>query len=197
MIRAVFGGSFDPFHRGHLAMVLELASRGLADVVHVAPAYRSPFKDGTSAPPADRLAMTRASLDEVDGVRVEDLEVERGGACFTIETLDALRERHPDDEWKLVVGADSLDGLPRWRDADRLLDGVTLLVFPRDGEAVQAPSGSTLQVVDDFAHDVSSSDVRRSLAGGIVPADLLPPAVARIIRERGLYGIAPGGDPCP
>lgn len=200
MIRALFGGSFDPFHEGHLGIVRLLLDRDLADVVHVTPAGRSPFKDDAFAAAADRLAMCRAALVGVDGAVVEDLETRRDGPSYTIDTLDALQARHPDDRWRLVVGADSLAGFADWHEPDRLLEAAELVVFSRPGETDPAtPPGARLLRVDDYAAPVASREVRGVLERGTIPTADLPAAVADIIRDRRLYGC--GGDrredPCP
>ena len=196
MIRVLFGGSFDPIHRGHRAMIGELLERGLADVVHVVPAARSPFKAGTSASPEERLVMCGIALDKADGVVLEDLEIVRGGTSYTIDTLRTLQQRHPDDIWRLALGADSLESLPRWRESDALRNAAGLIVFPRVG--VTIADGIAVAVVDGFSADVSSSDVREALAAGDVPDHLLPPGVADHIRRLGLYAPDPTGGPsCP
>jgi len=194
MIRALFGGSFDPFHRGHRSIIGELLDRELADVVHVVPAGRSPFKDEAGAGPDHRLEMTRLALAGCDGAVVEDLEIRRGGPSYTIDTLDAMRARHPGGAWRLVVGADSLAGLTRWRDAERILDEVRLIVFPRRGDHVDPPrDASSPLVVDGFDQDVSSTAVRAALDAGRVPDDLLSADVAAYIRRHRLYGCGETG----
>ncbi len=192
MIRALLGGSFDPFHDGHLAMVDALRGH-LADLVVVMPACRSPHKDPPLAPGPDRLRMAELAVAGRVGVVVSDLELARGGVSYTVETLEALAARHPADRLRLAIGADSLAGLARWRRPRRILELAELVVFAR-GDADLAPPGdlpARILPVRDFAVPVSASAVRRDLARGRQPRGRVPDAVLDYIAERGLY--RPGG----
>lgn len=192
MIRALLGGTFDPVHRGHVAIVERILADSLAGCVHVVPAARSPHKEPADAPATARLAMVRLALAGRRGVVVEDLEVVRGGVSFTIETLTALAARHPGDPWRLIVGSDNLPELDTWRDPGRLLAWADLLVVARagwDGGLPPLVAGHEVTVVRDFDHPASATAVRRELAAGRVPRELLPDAVADHILAAGLYGV--------
>jgi nicotinate-nucleotide adenylyltransferase len=192
MIRALFGGSFDPVHNGHVAIVQHLLRRGLADRVVVVPAGLSPFKDGLTAVAAERLAMVRLAFADEPDVSVDDREIVRGGVSFTIDTLRALVAERPGDRWRLVIGADNAEGLSRWRESDALLALAEVVVMPRGGAAPAPADGldpARFVLVEDFDEPVSSTAIRAMLARGAVPDADLPPAVARHIRRRGLYGI--------
>ncbi len=196
MIRAVFGGSFDPFHNGHLALVRALLDRRLADEVLVVPACRAPGKPEPVAPAADRLAMCRAALAGLAGVEVRDDEIVRGGVSYSVDTLEALAAVAPDVALRLVVGDDALAGFHRWRRPERILELARLLVFARRGAASAVPPGIAAAVdrVADFDMPVASTDLRRRLARGERPVDLLPAGVLDHIARRGLYGAASSRD---
>lgn len=201
MIRALFGGSFDPFHAGHRLVVRTLLDRGLCARVHVMPAGRSPFKDANEAAPAHRVAMARAALADLADVEVDDREARRTGPSWTVETLAALAAEHPGDAWSLVMGADAAAGFPRWRDPERLLELARPLILARRGQAVPnwAPAAGA-EVVTDFDVPVSATEIRRRLAAGETDGLPLPPPVLAYIRRHGLYGarpVASGGPPCP
>jgi nicotinate-nucleotide adenylyltransferase len=192
VIRALVGGSFDPVHRGHVAIVERLLADALADHVHVVPAARSPHKDAAAAPAAERLAMVRLAMAGRLRVTVEELEIERGGPSYTVDTLAVLAARHGDDLWRLVIGSDNLPELDTWRDPARLLDLAALLVVARsgwDGALPAVVGGREVIVVRDFDHPASATAVRRELAAGRVPRGLLPDAVADHILAAGLYGV--------
>jgi nicotinate-nucleotide adenylyltransferase len=195
MIRAVFGGSFDPPHDGHVAMVRRILADGLAAFVHVVPAAAAPLKGAAVAVAAERLAMTRLAFAGLDAVRVEDLELARPGPSYTIDTVRQLAGAHPGDEWRLVIGADQLGQLAAWAGYRELLDLAPALVLARRGADTGAPAGvdpARIRVVRDFDAPVSSSDIRAILAAGRLPRTGLDPAVAAHIRLRGLYGPAAG-----
>lgn len=99
MIRAVFGGTFDPVHRGHQALVETVLERGLAEVVHVVPAWLSPHRSGTAAAAEHRLEMVRLAFAPRRDVRIETLEVEAGRPVFTIDTLRELPDAIPKTSW--------------------------------------------------------------------------------------------------
>lgn len=192
MIRALFGGSFDPVHNGHLAIVEHLLGHGLARHVTVVPAALSPYKDGSSAAAEERLAMVRLAFADRAGVTVDDREIRREGRSYTIDTLRALVAEHPGDRWRLVIGADHLPRLAGWRAAADLVGLSEVVVMPRDGLRPQLPDEADparFILVEDFDEPVSSSAIRAMLAAGSVPASGLPAPVVRHIREHGLYGL--------
>jgi len=194
MVRALFGGSFDPAHLGHLALVKHLLDHDLAQTVVVVPTWRSPHKYENSASPANRLAMVHLAFDPLPAVTVDDREILRGRTSYTVETLEELTAEHPDDQWRLVIGADNLGGFTGWRSPGRLQELADIVIYPRDG--LVANSETILRAgldpnrvipVADFDHPVSSTTVRAMLAAGKVPDRQLPDAVAAYIDERGLY----------
>jgi len=193
MIRALFGGSFDPVHDGHLAVVDHVLAHGLAAAVTVVPARLSPHKDQVTAPAEERLALVRLAFAGRDAVTVDDRELRRPGPSYTVDTLRELAAAHPGDRWRLVIGADNLPGLPTWREAAALVDLAEVVVMPRGGAAAAAPAGlpgDRFLVAEDFDEPVSSTAIRAMLAAGKLPAAGLPAAVAARIRARGLYGVA-------
>ncbi|MFO7607740.1 MAG: nicotinate (nicotinamide) nucleotide adenylyltransferase [Candidatus Krumholzibacteriia bacterium] len=191
MIRALFGGSFDPVHNGHVAVVDHLLRTGLADHVHVVPARRSPHKGQDAADPAVRLELARLAFAGRPGVTVDDRETRRPGPSYTVDTVRELADEHPGDRWRLVIGADNLAGLGTWHEAEALLRLVEVVVMPRDGARPQLPldiAPERVLLVDDFDEPVSSTAIRAMLAAGKLPVDALPAAVASRIRAGGLYG---------
>ena len=195
MRRALFGGSFDPFHDGHLAMIRATLARGLADLVLVVPAAHNPHKPDPCASPADRLRMAQLGTAGLAGVDVLDDEVGRPGPSWTIDTLEALARRHPDGSLRLILGADNLPEFHRWRGPQRILELADLLVFPRGEGAVAPPPAlaSRTVAVAGFSCPVSSTAVREALAAGRRPTGLVPPTVLRYIEEHALYGRASAG----
>jgi len=193
MIRAVLGGSFDPVHNGHLALARRVLADDLARHLHVVPAARNPHKSTCPTGDAHRLAMLRlAFADWSDDVTVEDLELRRPGPSYTVDTLEALAERHPDDDLRLLCGADNLPLFSTWKASGRLLELADLVVFarPEDAGPLDLPEGlkaDRVHLVDDFHQDVSSTRIRAMLATGKTVANLAPPAVTAYIGTHQLY----------
>jgi len=192
----IFGGSFDPIHCGHLgAVAAVLAARPLERIL-LLPASRPPHKSsGCVAPFADRVAMARIAVEGLPRIEVSTLEGERTGPSYTIDTVEELERREPGARIELLVGADMLLDLPRWRRAEELARRVTVVAFARPGQdlaaarAAFAPLGEPV-FVEIPARDVSATEVRRRLSAGEPVGGLLPPAVEGYIRRRGLYGAA-------
>jgi nicotinate-nucleotide adenylyltransferase len=186
----VFGGTFDPVHIAHL--VAALAARRALDLDRVVLAVAGdPWqKRGTVVASAvDRLAMTRAAVDDlgVDGLEVSALEVDRPGPTYTIDTLRALSAAHRD--LFLIAGADVAARLDTWHRADEVRAAATLVVVTRSSRGGQpgetAGAGSVHLQIPRL--EVSSTDLRARIGRG-EPVDLLVPAGAvRVIRERHLY----------
>ncbi len=198
---ALFGGSFDPVHRGHAAMVDLLLERDLADEVILVPAARSPFKQGHAASGAHRLAMLELVFGRRPRIRIDARELGRPGPSHTVDTLEALAEEFPGARLSLVVGGDNLPDLPRWHEVDRILALADLIVFPRRDVAGEGPAQEdvtgllrsagllprAVTVASGFHEPVSSRAVRASLAADADVTDLVPGPVAAYIKRHGLY----------
>jgi len=207
----LFGGSFDPVHAGHLHAAR--AAREAFDLPRVVfvPARRSPFKPGRElAPGADRLAMLHLATAGTPGFEVLDLELERDGPSYTIDTVRALPAAlglPGDVPICLILGSDVLDSLAGWREARALLERVQPVVVDRssgkvDGAAeVEAHLTEIARQLGPALADkvragylrvppvpASSTDLRSRLPGLGADVRDLPPAVLEYIRAHGLYG---------
>ena len=129
----LFGGSFDPIHKGHISMALRLAQVLELDGVLLMPTFVPPHKIKENMASAQhRLAMCRLAAEEYAVLSVSDLELQRGGASFTVDTLTALCEQHPDTQWHLMVGADMFTTLRTWHRFADIARMATLCAVPRD-----------------------------------------------------------------
>lgn len=193
MIRALYGGSFDPVHAGHLAVIADLVERRLADIVHVLPAGRSPFKDAAPlGADAHREAMLALALQAVEAAVLDPRELRRSGPSYTVTSLRELAREHPDDEWRLVVGADHGPTFHLWRDAEALVDVAEVVVVARGPVTLSPLLAGRAHVIDDFDHPAQATEIRRLLASGRRPdPSLLPVAVCDHIISHGLYGWPP------
>jgi len=130
---ALFGGTFDPPHKGHLALAETVLQKKLADLVLFMPAWLPPHKAEAAAPFEDRVQMVRRMIGGRSGMRVSTIESERGGKSYTVDTLPVLRERFPGDEFVLLIGGDSLLQLHTWHRAGELAAQTHILCCPRPG----------------------------------------------------------------
>ena len=192
----LFGGTFNPIHVGHLTIAEEARlSAGLDRVIFI-PSGDSYFKDPRKiASQEDRLQMTRLACG--DAYEVSDIETRREGPSYTAVTCRAFREMYPEDALFLILGADSVLEIDRWRDPGAIFDAVTVLAFTRGGEdaaALRAEADrlrekyrACIDIIDVFTLDVSSSDIRRFIAGGHAFRHLVSEPVYRYIKEHKLY----------
>ena len=193
----LFGGTFDPIHKGHISMALRLAETMDLDGVVLMPTFVPPHKiKENMASAAHRLAMCRLAAEEHPLLCVSDLELQRGGASFTVDTLTALCEQYPDTRWHLLVGADMFTTLRTWHRFADIAQMAVLCTIAREGTDTERLTeyAAALQAdgVDCFVdvcpvEPYSSTQVRERIAAGETVADLVGEKVDAYIRENGLY----------
>ncbi len=185
----LYGGSFDPVHLGHL-LVAQAALEELGlDRLFFIPAARSPFKLGSRpAPPQIRSRMLRMALAGRTRFAVDELELQRGGVSYSIDTAREFQRRYPSAELLWLIGADHVPTLPLWRDATDLAALVEFVVIPRPGEppAELAPP-FRLRQLRGWPLNVSSSEIRERVRSGRSNADLVPPGIEAVMASEGLY----------
>jgi nicotinate-nucleotide adenylyltransferase len=199
----ILGGTFNPPHVGHLVMVQEALNQLGLDRVVLMPVARPPHKEAVADPGATvRLELCRLAVADAPDVSVSDLEIERGGASYTVDTLRALHDRVPEHALTFIVGGDMADSLPTWKEPEAVLELARLAVAERDGlrrEDIAARleplhRGDRVVFFDMPRIDLSSSAIRERVADGRPLKYLVPEPVATAIRSRGLYR-SPAGRP--
>jgi nicotinate-nucleotide adenylyltransferase len=158
------------------------------------PANSAPHKGDEGDPgPQRRLEMCRLAVGEESGLQVCGLEIERGGRSYTVDTLRAIHESHPDTELTFIVGADMALTLPTWREPEVLVSLAGLAVAERKDERREdvsralRPLGADISFLDMPMVEISSSMVRERVHDGERIEGLVEPAVAAYIAEQGLY----------
>ena len=161
----IFGGSFNPVHNGHVGIAKRAMAELSLDRLIVVPAAESPFKVGERQvlDGAARLLLVRAAFNGIENVTVDDSEISRGGVSYSIDTVKAIAAENPSAELFFIIGEDSVEGLPRWKDYETLKSLCTFRAYPRTPE--------------------SSTEIRRCLASGEDYAALVPPAVALFMQH--------------
>lgn len=187
----LFGGSFDPVHKGHLALARAALRELKLDRVYFVPARKSPLKtDSPSASARDRLTMLRRALRGEPRFKIEDWELRRPGPSYTYKTLRSFRRRFPGAQWHLLVGGDSLKFFTRWRRWEELLERGRLAAGLRRGVGlgpVPASVRSRVRFLKARLPRASSSEIRERLRRGRSVRSFVPAVVARHIRNAGLY----------
>jgi nicotinate-nucleotide adenylyltransferase len=189
----LMGGSFDPPHRGHLALARAALDALPLDEVRFLPAGLAWQKKDRQVTPAEhRKAMVELAIEGEPRFVLDDRELRREGPSYTIDTVRELQaEQHA--QWFLIVGQDQYANLHTWREWEDLLPRVTLAVAARGG-ALPAPSAPLAALPHRVTTlpmpriDVSSTEIRRRAAAGEAIDDMVPAAVARYIDLHRLYG---------
>jgi nicotinate-nucleotide adenylyltransferase len=194
---AFFGGTFDPIHRGHLAIAVAATQQLALDTVLFAPAGRQPLKpSGATASYADRLAMTTlaCAANHSNAARFvpSDLDAPRpdGTPNYTVHILEALREQMPHATLFNLVGADSFLDLPRWHKPERLLELAEWIVVSRPGFSLgplSLPQTARVHILNGIHEDVAATDLRHRLEQGDPCLDLIPEPVSTYIGSHHLY----------
>jgi nicotinate-nucleotide adenylyltransferase len=199
----LLGGAFNPPHEGHLKLARLALDHLALDELRFVPTAISPHKPDPGGPNANsRLRLLTGALAEFDGrCRVETVEVERGGASYTVDTLESLSMREPGTAWILIMGSDQLPGLPGWRRVGRIFELASAAVALRPGAPFLVPQVTGLHSSPTWSGmpgelvampttglDLASADLRERLrAAPLEDPGGVPPQVLGTIRSENLY----------
>ena len=187
---AVYSGSFNPLHIGHLAIIKHMIEEAGFDMVYLIVSPKNPLKDGISATTGkDRYLAaieavnrhfvnkaweTECGDDMPPKVKVVDIELNMPEPHYTVRTLRALKEREPDNAFTFVMGADNLADIRRWREYAAILKEFGVAVFPRAGhdltqikqDLLNEDPAYRIQILDAQMVDISSTQIRNAIANG-------------------------------
>jgi nicotinate-nucleotide adenylyltransferase len=194
----ILGGTFNPPHIGHLICAQEAFEQLRLDRVVLMPANQPPHKRVAADPGAQaRYELCRLAIEGDERFEVSRLELDREGRSYTVDTLRALHDQHPQQDLTFIVGGDMARSLPTWREPEAVLELATLAVAERAGSereeirgelrALHGASAERVRFFDMPRVDVSSSLVRERVATGRPIRYLVPDAVADAIAQNGWY----------
>jgi nicotinate-nucleotide adenylyltransferase len=185
------GGSFDPVHFGHLLAAQDAYEQHRLDRLIIVPAAQAPLKPADiQTPAADRLAMLRAATEWDTRFEISDLELQRGGVSYTIDSARHFRGLYPNDDLFWVIGGDQLPLLHLWKDIGELARLVEFIFLERPGYPVKAaPSipGLRLHRCDGHLLAISSTELRDRTRRGLSLDYFIPHKAIVYITTRGLY----------
>ncbi|MCW1915671.1 nicotinate (nicotinamide) nucleotide adenylyltransferase [Luteolibacter sp. GHJ8] len=182
---ALFGGTFDPIHEGHLRIAVEAQRLFALDEVRFLPCQVSPHKVGVlTAPAEERLEMVRLAIAGLPWATVDSYDLFRPQPAYSWQTAEEMARREPEAKLFWLMGYDQWTALPRWQHPERLAAQVDFLVSSRAGIPEPHPQWRMQSLAVD--HPASSTAIRQAIAAGET-GPWLPPAVAAYIAARGLY----------
>ncbi len=192
----ILGGTFNPPHIGHLVMAQEAHVQLGLDKVVLMPVARPPHKELADDPGADaRLRLCELAVAKDDRLAVSRLEVDRGGASYTVDTLREIHAAAPGDDLTFIVGGDMAHSLPAWREPEAVLQLATLAVAEREGVARRditdrlsgLAAADRIRFFDMPRLDISSTDIRHRVRHTLPIRYMVPDDVVRAIGAAGWY----------
>lgn len=206
----IFGGTFDPIHFGHLRTALELYQAYELAEVRLIPCFQPVHRKSPTASPAHRLAMVTTAIANEPALQVDDCEIRRQGPSYTIDTLEALRLKFPQNPLCLIMAIDALLGFPSWHRWEDILKLAHLIVahrpqyhIPTTGivadllkqrlkqypTALYEAMAGNIILHPVTPLEISATDIRKQITAGLNPRYLLPDAVYQYIKQHGVYSI--------
>lgn len=188
----IFGGAFNPVHNGHVRLAEEAVKQLKLRRLLIIPTYVSPHKHTELLPYEDRAEMCRRAFGHITGAEVSDIEVRLGGTSYTINTVRALKQLYPDEQFFLLIGADMLFSFDKWYKYESLLKETKVCAAARDSDSLAdmmeyANELGRIKVMPTQAIKLSSTQVRSIAQQGGDITGMVPQGVAEYISEKGLY----------
>ena len=195
---AILGGSFNPMHSGHAAMLNAARDVLKPDELWLMPAKKPPHKPSYEyVDDADRLLMLKAYAEDYEDVFVNDTELSMEGFTYTANTMQLLKEKYPDNSYIFLIGADSAANFHNWFRPDIIIGNAELGIFARNDtgiselekivEELKTKLGGNYHIIDFTPVDVSSTEIRELVKEGKSIEGLVPEKVRKYIVDKGLY----------
>lgn len=187
----IFGGTFNPIHRGHTALAKSIVRHGLVDEVWLMVSPQNPLKGNDAASYDDRFRMAELATYNIKGVVPSNFERQLPLPSYTITTLRHLQTTYPQHQFSLIIGGDNWERFARWYKSDEIRRDFDILIYPRPGTSPVVPESSGTPhrqlLLHCTLHDISSTEIRTRLAQGESVKGLLNYRVAQYIHRKGLY----------
>lgn len=185
----IFGGTFDPIHRGHLQLAQNARAQFSLDQVIFVPAYQPPHKQAllSLTPAQDRYEMVRLAIEGESFFKISDCELKRKGVSYTFDTISEFEKKYPHGTFFLILGKDAFEGIDTWHRAAELKKKVRFLVAKRGNCEVRVPEGARVEWIEMPLCPISASGIREAIRQGRKVDDHLSPKVLQYICEHPLY----------
>jgi nicotinate-nucleotide adenylyltransferase len=177
-----YGGTFDPFHFGHLNLIYHALESQLVDEVFVVPNYKSPAKQiEPIASINERIEMCKLAVGHHHQIKV--LEIEKNASCYTIDSLNELKKKFPDLEFRLLIGSDQIQNFHLWKNYLNLIKEFSPIAFSR-GKSISIPKITHVPIAN---FEISSTDIRLRFKKKLPVDHLIPMKVLDYINHHHLY----------
>jgi len=193
----IMGGTFNPVHSGHIAFLHAFISQVGLDICYVIPAKRSPFRmNEPLAEDIHRLKMLELACEDIPNTVVSDMEIQRDGLSFTIDTVSEIQVAYPDAHIYLLIGEDQAHRFKEWKQWEALLANVQLCIVQRTQDAnlhslihelIHGTNAAIPIVINAPLFHVSSTLIRESVLQGKSIEGLVPDSVEQYIYQHRLY----------
>ena len=187
----IFGGSFNPVHKGHVLVAEKFINEFGLDLLYVIPNNISPFKDLENVSGRDRIEMLKIAFSGNGRIAIGDMELKRGGRSYTCDTVEEIKGLHRNSQLFLLIGDDLAKGFINWKNAKFILENVNLVIASRNcenlmplAENIRSFAHTNVDFLHNEAFECSSSEFRENPDQGN-----LPQGVYEYIKKRGLYGL--------
>ena len=189
---ALYFGSFNPIHKGHIALAEWVVEQGLCDELIFIVSPQNPLKSSTELAPEfsryEMCEMACASSRYPNRIKVSAVEFVLEKPSYTINTLRYLRSEFGSQmQFSILLGADNIESFDRWREYEEILRDYRLLVYPREGYSVEKFAEKITFLSDAPLFDFAATDIRKAIADDEDFTDKLPSAVAKYIIQNRLY----------
>jgi nicotinate-nucleotide adenylyltransferase len=182
---AVYSGSFNPLHNGHLAVAQAALAEGCDEVWLIVTPQNPHKKEEDLWPFEDRMKMAETSVAKLKGIKASDCENSLPRPSYTLKTLEYLQYKYPENRFCLLIGEDNLATFHLWKEYKKILDLFGLIVYPRFGSReILLPGHPNIRKMKAPLLDISSSDIRKRLSENRPIRDMVPPEVEEYIRKK-------------
>ena len=184
----LFFGSFNPIHIGHLIIVNSILNEAVVEKVWLVVSPLNPFKTGTFLlPEADRLELANGSVAHDPRIVASDVEFKLPRPSFTYVTLDHLRRNFSQHKFSIIMGSDSFQDLPKWKNFGEIIDNHEIIIYRRPSFEVENKINARVHILDAPLLEISSTEIRELVDKGKSIRYLVPDSVREIIEERDFY----------
>lgn len=187
----IYGGSFNPVHIGHTSLAQAICKQKLVDEVWLVVSPLNPFKRNRSDELLDdhiRLEMAKIATRDISCIKVSDIEFDMPKPSYTYDTLKALKQKYPQHEFSLIIGADNWIAFSKWYKSDEIMANYNIIVYRRPGCEIDLNSvPKNVTVASTELYDVSSTQIREGIKNSADVSMYLNPEVLNYIKTNGLY----------